>query len=117
MCAFLPFSVLWVRQRAYEGFIFAHVAFPLLFLVGYYYRIWYVYGYSWGYEIWLFVAAGIWALERVGRVVRMGVQGSCTAVVTLVPDTDGEYMHIDVQDKVLRGGVAYLCFPTLSWRF
>jgi hypothetical protein len=116
-CAFIPFSVLWIRQKFYEFFIISHIALSLLFLVGYYYHIWYVYTYNWGYEIWMFVAAGIWALERLVRIARMAFQGSRTAIVTMIPGTDGEYLQIEVEGKEIKAGVAYLCFPTLSWRF
>lgn len=117
VCALFLSSVLWVRQRFYEFFLASHIAMALLFLLGYYYHIWYVYGYSWGYEIWMFVAAGIWASDRLARLVRMAFQGSRTAIVTVAEDTDGEYLRIDVQGKYLTHGVAYLCFPTLGWRF
>jgi hypothetical protein len=116
-CALIPFSLATVRRKFYEFFVIAHVALSLLFLVGYYYHIWYVYTYNWGYEIWMFVAAGIWALERLIRVARMAVQGSCTAVITVVPNTDGEYLRIVVERKDLEPGVAFLCFPTLRWQF
>ncbi|PVH86441.1 hypothetical protein DL98DRAFT_481154 [Cadophora sp. DSE1049] len=116
-CAMLPFSHLWVRQKFYEFFLLTHIAFSLLFLIGYYYHIWYLYSYNWGYEIWMFVVSGIWALDRVIRVVRMVIQGSRTAVVAAIGDVDGDYIRIDIQGKELKGGVAYLCFPTLGWRF
>jgi len=117
MCALIPFSLLKFRQQFYEFFIVSHIALSLLFLVGYYYHIWYVYTYNWGYEIWMFVAAGIWALERLIRIGRMIFQGSSTAVVTVIPDADSEYIKLDIEGKDLKAGVAYLCFPTLSWRF
>jgi predicted ferric reductase len=47
----------------------------------------------------------------------MAFQGSRTATVTAIQDVDGEYLRIDVEGKQLQGGVAYLCFPTLGWRF
>lgn len=114
--ALLLSSVLWVRQKLYEVFLASHIAMALLFIIGYYYHIWYVYGYDWGYEIWIFVAGGTWGADRLARLVRMAIQGSRTATVTVIEDTDGEYLRIDVQGKYLTGGVAYLCFPTLSWR-
>jgi len=117
MCAIVPFSLPIIRKLFYEFFLVSHVALSLLFLVGYYYHIWYVYTYNWGYEIWMFVAAGIWAVERLVRVCRMVVRGSSTAIVTVIPDTDEEYIKIEIEGKDLKGGVAYLCFPTLSWRF
>ncbi|KAK1977955.1 hypothetical protein LZ30DRAFT_691779 [Colletotrichum cereale] len=54
--AILPSSQLWVRQRFYELFLALHIILSLLFIIGYYYHIWYVYEYKWGYEIWVFVA-------------------------------------------------------------
>jgi hypothetical protein len=117
VCAIVPLSLLQVRQRFYEFFLASHVALSLVFLVAYYYHIWYVYTYNWGYEIWMFVAAGIWALERIVRVGRMVRQGSRTAVVSMIPESDGDYMQIEIEGKVLDSGIAYLCFPTLSWRF
>jgi predicted ferric reductase len=117
VCALIPLSMGWMRKRAYEGFVVMHGALTVVFLVGYYYHIWYVYGYNWGYEIWMFAAAGIWALERLMRVIRMGLQGTCTTVVSEVLDTDGEYIRIVIENKDLKRGVAYLCFPTLRWQF
>ncbi|KAH9878301.1 hypothetical protein J1614_003518 [Plenodomus biglobosus] len=117
ICAIVPFSLLQLRQRFYEFFIVSHIALSLLFLIGYYYHIWYVYEYNWGYEIWMFVAAGIWALERIARICRIASHGSCTGVGSVIPDTDHEYIRIDIESKEIRDGVVFLCFPTLSWRF
>ncbi|KAL2133425.1 hypothetical protein VTI74DRAFT_2351 [Chaetomium olivicolor] len=116
VCAMVPSTLLIVRQAFYEFFLASHVVLALLFIVGYYYHIWFCYGYSWGYEIWMFIAAGIWATERLARMARMAWQGYRTATVTVVHDTDGEYLTIDVEGKSLTDGVAYLSFPTLCWR-
>ncbi|KAJ4257592.1 hypothetical protein NW762_008717 [Fusarium torreyae] len=116
-CAILPFSLLIVRQKMYEVFLASHIVLSLLFIIGYYYHIWYVFGYSWGYEIWAFAAGGIWGLERVIRLARMAWQGSRTATILAIPHVDEEYIRIEVDGKPLEGGVAYLAFPTLSWRF
>lgn len=116
-CTLLPFSLPAVRRKLYEFFIISHIVLSLLFLIGYYYHIWYVYGYKWGYEIWMFVAAGFWALDRVLRIARMIMQGNRKATVTVIPGTDSEYLRIDVEGHTLESGVAYLCFPTSSWRF
>ncbi|KAF1828647.1 hypothetical protein BDW02DRAFT_603242 [Decorospora gaudefroyi] len=117
VCCIIPFSLPQIRHKFYEFFIVSHIALSLLFLIGYYYHIWYVYEYNWGYEIWMFMPAGIWALEHLVRIGRMIFQGSRTAIVTVIPDVDGEYIRIDIEGKALNTGVAYLCFPTLSWRF
>ncbi|KAK4113007.1 hypothetical protein N656DRAFT_637864 [Canariomyces notabilis] len=115
--AILPSSLLVVRQKIYEFFLASHVVLVLIFIIGYYYHIWYCYQYKWGYEIWAFIAAGIWATDRLARLVRMALGGYRTATVSLVHDTDGEYLRVDVNGVQLSDGVAYLCFPTLSWRF
>ncbi|KAF2019955.1 ferric reductase-like protein transmembrane component 4 [Aaosphaeria arxii CBS 175.79] len=117
VCAIIPFSLLVIRQKLYEFFIVSHIVLSLLFLLGYYYHIWYVYTYNWGYEIWMFIAAAVWAVERLARLIRMAVQGSNTAVVTVLRDGDDEYIRIDIEGKDYKEGVAYLCFPSLSWRF
>jgi predicted ferric reductase len=110
-------SLLVVRQRLYEFFLASHVVLSLLFIIGYYYHIWFLYKYNWGYEIWIFVAGGIWGVERLARLARMAWQGFRTATVTSIADTEGEYLRIDIEGVRLHSGVAYLCFPTLGWRF
>lgn len=110
-------SLLIIRQKLYEFFLVTHFALALLFLVGYYHHIWYLYTYDWGYEIWMYVAAGIWAADRLFRLVRIGFRGYRTATISPIPGTDGEYIRIDVGGTQLGEGVAYLTFPTLGWRF
>ncbi|KAF5011799.1 hypothetical protein FDECE_2089 [Fusarium decemcellulare] len=111
-----PTSLLIVRQKAYEVFLATHQVMALLFLIGYYYHIWYRYEYNWGYEIWMFVASGIWALERLVRLVRMAGRSLRTADVSTIDGSDGDYLKIVIDDVSVHG-VAYLCFPTLGWRF
>lgn len=111
-----PASVLALRRAAYDLFLPLHQLLAVLFLVGYYHHIWYLYQYQWGYEIWVWVAVGFWALDRVLRLVRMAVKGRRTAVISAVEGSNGEYMRIDI-DGVRSGGVVYLCFPTLRWMF
>lgn len=115
--AIVPFSLLWVRQHYYEVFLASHIVLALLFIIGYYYHIWFVFEYRWGYEIWIFVAAGLWAVERLARVVRTVWQGLRWANITKLDQVDGEYLRIEVEGKCLDGGVVYLGFPTLTWRF
>ncbi|KAL2675700.1 hypothetical protein Neosp_011890 [[Neocosmospora] mangrovei] len=111
-----PTSLLVVRQKAYEVFLATHQLMVLIFLIGYYYHIWYRYDFNWGYEIWMYIGSGIWALEHLARVVRMAGRGLKTAVVSTVDGSDGEYLKITIDDVSVHG-VAYLCFPTLSWKF
>lgn len=109
-------SLLPIRKHLYEFFLFAHIALALVFIITYYYHIWYVYEYNWGYEIYAFMAAGIWATDRVLRLARIAWRGYRTATVTVLEDTDGEYLRIDIHGVQLGEGVAYLSFPTLGWR-
>ncbi|KAK4121973.1 hypothetical protein N657DRAFT_647490 [Parathielavia appendiculata] len=115
--AILPSSLLVVRQKLYEFFVASHVVLSLLFIIGYYYHIWFCYEYKWGYEIWAFIAAGIWATDRLLRLVRIAWRGYRAATVSLVQDCAGEYLRIDIDDMQLGEGVAYLTFPGLGWRF
>ena len=115
--AILPTSLLVVRVALYEFFLASHIVLALLFIIGYYYHIWYCYEYNWGYEIWVYLAGGIWGLEHVVRLVRMSWRGYRTAEIGVVKEADGEYLRIDLEGVQLRDGVAYLCFPTLSWWF
>ncbi|KAF3154314.1 hypothetical protein TWF569_000293 [Orbilia oligospora] len=110
------FSLLIVRQKAYEFFYITHIILIVLFLVGYYYHIWYRYTYNWGYEIWAFVAIGIWGKDRILRAGQMIYHGWRTAKITNVEGSNGEYIRIDI-DGVHSEGVVYLCFPTLAFNF
>ncbi|EPS35137.1 hypothetical protein H072_11570 [Dactylellina haptotyla CBS 200.50] len=114
--AILPASLLVVRQKAYELFLLSHIILVIIFLVGYYYHIWYVFEYRWGYEIWAFIAIGIWGADRIWRFASMFFHGWRTAKVTPVAGSDGEYLRIDIEGVCI-DGVAYLCFPTLGWNF
>ncbi|OAG06034.1 uncharacterized protein CC84DRAFT_1217309 [Paraphaeosphaeria sporulosa] len=111
-----PASLLVVRQKVYEVFLVLHVVLTVVFVVGYYYHIWYCYQYNWGYEIFAYIVGGIWGAERVVRLVRMALKGSRTATVSEVPGSNGEVLKIHIEG-VRPSGVAYLCFPTLGWRF
>ena len=114
--ALWPASVLAVRKRFYEVFLSVHHILVVLFLVGYFYHIFYRYGMKWGYEIWCYIAGGIWGAERVFRLGRMVLMGWRTAKVTEVAGSGGEYVRVDI-DGVFAQGLVYLYFPTLSWRF
>ncbi|KAJ6442753.1 ferric-chelate reductase [Purpureocillium lavendulum] len=115
-CLLWPASVLAVRKRFYEVFLSVHHVLVIIFLVGYFYHIFYRYGMKWGYEIWCYIAGGIWGAERVFRLGRMLLMGWRTATVTEVEGSGGEYIRVDI-DGVFANGLVYLYFPTLSWRF
>ncbi|KAJ4158534.1 uncharacterized protein LMH87_009056 [Akanthomyces muscarius] len=111
-----PASILAVRKRFYEVFLSLHHLLVALFLIGYFYHIFYRYSFNWGYEIWCYIAGGIWGTERLIRLARMVFMGRRTADVSVVSGSDGEYLRVDIDGAHARG-LVYLYFPTLSWRF
>lgn len=110
-----PASILPVRQKAYEFFLAFHQIFSAIGLIGTFYHIYEFYKYDWGFEIWVYIGGGIWALDRIVRLIRLFSNGIRTATVTAL-DAEAEYIQIDI-DGVVAHGHAYLSFPTLSWRF
>ncbi|KAG2017798.1 metalloreductase [Coprinopsis cinerea AmutBmut pab1-1] len=110
-----PVSVLQIRKRYYEFFLIFHQVFTALGLIATFFHIYAFFKYTWGYEIWVYIAGIIWFLDRFIRLMRMAVNGYRTAVVTAV-DSSGEYFCIEI-DGVVVDGHAYLSFPTLAWRF
>ncbi|KAA8647874.1 putative ferric-chelate reductase (Fre2) [Aspergillus tanneri] len=112
MAILLPASALQVRKRCYELFLGWHIFLSLLSLVGCYLHIFYRYAHQWGYENWIYIALGIWAFERVFRILRMARHGVLTAEVSAV---DEEYIKVEIPGIVAHGHV-YLYFPTLTWR-
>lgn len=78
-----------------------------------------MYEYNWGYEIWVWIAVGVWGGDRVVRLVRTARNGVRAAKVSAVEGSGGggEYLRIEV-DGVRVDGVVYLCFRTLRrWMF
>lgn len=114
--AILPFSLLIVRQKAYSLFYASHLLLVALFIVGYYYHIWYIYFYNWGYEIYAFIGVAIWSKDLIIRGLRILYHGWRTAKVTTIDGSNGEYLRIDI-DGTSADGVVYLCFPTLGLHF
>ncbi|EAL85037.1 hypothetical protein KXW29_008067 [Aspergillus fumigatus] len=108
----IPSSAWPIRKRCYELFLAWHVVLSFLALLACYWHIWYRYGHQWGYETWIYVAFGIWAFERVFRVLRLARNGIHKAHVTVLDD---EYIKIEVPGVHAQGHV-YLYFPTLTWR-
>ncbi|KAH7103626.1 hypothetical protein BKA62DRAFT_46804 [Auriculariales sp. MPI-PUGE-AT-0066] len=112
----LPASLLVVRTKFYEIFLAFHHLCVVFFLVGTFLHIWYLFTYDWGYEIWIYIIGGIWGVDRLWRLLRVFINGLHTATVSAIDGTNGEYLHISI-DNVHAHGVVYLYFPTLTWRF
>ncbi|EAW19858.1 putative ferric-chelate reductase (Fre2) [Aspergillus fischeri NRRL 181] len=112
MAIMIPSSTWPIRKRCYELFLAWHIVLSFLALLACYWHIWYRYGHQWGYETWIYVAFGIWAFERVFRVLRLARNGIQKAHVTVLDD---EYIKVEVPGVHAQGHV-YLYFPTLTWR-
>ncbi|KAK5690199.1 hypothetical protein LTR97_012387 [Elasticomyces elasticus] len=112
MVIILPLSMLQFRQKLYEAFLAAHVVLALLAGVAYYYHIVYRFQHQWGYETWIYIFFGIWAFDRLVRILKMARHGLRLAQVSII---DEHYVQLSVRD-VSASGHAYLYFPTLTWR-
>ncbi|KAJ0426887.1 ferric reductase like transmembrane component-domain-containing protein [Aspergillus carlsbadensis] len=74
MVLILPAAVNWFRHRAYETFLFIHIVFSIGLLVGCFYHTIIFDGQEyWGQAYWfyLWLPVGIWAFDRVLRLVRV----------------------------------------------
>ncbi|EAU80911.1 metalloreductase [Coprinopsis cinerea okayama7 len=109
-----PLSILPVRRKAYEFFLVTHQFLAIFGLLGTFIHIYRLYKYDWGYEIWVYIGALLWLVDRFVRIVRMVSNGYRKAVVTAV-DPSAEYIQVDI-DGIVAEGHVYLYFPTLSWR-
>lgn len=99
-----------LRRRAYELFIFIHIALSLLVLGGCYQHVVLRHGRQRGFETWVFIAVAIWGFDRTLRFVRSFKRGIKRAFISPV---DSEYMRVDIPGVSARGHV-YLHFPTVS---
>lgn len=72
---------LYVRRRWYEVFLGLHILLALFFMIGGWVHINYL-----GYEWWVFVAIGLWGIDRFVRVLRMISFGFPEADITLMSD-------------------------------
>lgn len=109
-----PSSLLVVRRRSYQLFLSAHQILAVLALVGGFLHLWYLFKWNWGYEIFIYIAGGMWGLDRLWRVARVIRNGVAIAHVTLVQQ-NAEYLKVQIDGIVAESNV-YLYFPTLSWR-
>jgi NAD(P)H-flavin reductase len=110
----LPLSLLPIRRKTYEVFLASHVVLAILSMIGCLLHIYYRFTWQWGYETWVYVAFVIWGFDRfIARPLRIFRNGFKKAYTTVI-DEDYLMIHIPGVDA---SGVAYLYFPTLSWRF
>ncbi|KAF9873894.1 hypothetical protein CkaCkLH20_08628 [Colletotrichum karsti] len=107
-----PTSVIPIRRKIYEAFLAWHVAIAVLVIAGCYWHIVFEFSHQWGYEVWIIMCMAVWGLDRVFRVARLAQYGVKEATITSI---DSDYVRVTIPD-VSAIGVAYLYFPTLTWR-
>jgi hypothetical protein len=109
-----PLSIVYIRKRTYEVFLFIHIAVTIIALVGTYFHITYLFNTQVsGWALYLWISIIFWSYDRVARIVRLLFNGVSRAMITII---DEEYIRVDIPHA--RGkGHAYLYFPTLTWRF
>lgn len=112
MSILLPTSILPIREKFYELFLVWHIAISVIIVVGCYLHMYLRFVHQWGYENWVFAAMAVWGFDRLLRVLKLARNGVKTAKVTVIDD---DYIRVDVEG-VSGEGMAYLYFPTLTWR-
>jgi predicted ferric reductase len=117
------FSMLPLRTKAYEVFLFIHIAFAITILVGLWYHVVWRYHKAYGYEVWLYIAFAFWGFDRIARPLRIIFlnwkswihPSHPSAIVELLPGD--EFIKITVFPSLLwkfsAGQYCYLYFPTL----
>jgi len=103
-----------------------HIVLAVFIVVGCWYHVTIWYGAmgiawpdtSWGYEVWIYLAIGVWFSDRLARVVRVMKNGVLRSTVTELEG--GEYVRVDVPrghwGAEEPGRHVYVCFPTLDLR-
>lgn len=79
------------RQRLYETFGVVHILFTILVLVGSFVHSVNRFGTKRGHEMWLCIATGIWAFDRIARFGRYMSRGVKTAYITTI---DEDYYRV-----------------------
>jgi predicted ferric reductase len=117
------FSMLPLRTKAYEIFLFTHIGFAIVILVTLWYHVVWRYNKAYGYEVWLYIAFAFWGFDRLARPFRMillnwkswFLRSHPSTVVELLPGD--EFMKVTVFPSltwnVLPGQHCYLYFPSL----
>ena len=101
------------RKRLYETFVVVHILFTILVLVGCFLHSVTRFGTKRGHEIWLYIATGIWAFDRIARFCRYMSRGVKTAYITTI---DEDYYRVDIPGVRARGHI-YVHFLAISkWK-
>jgi predicted ferric reductase len=118
------FSMLPLRTKAYEIFLFIHIAFAITILVGLWYHVVWRYHKAYGYEVWLYIAFAFWGFDRISRSLRLILlnwkswilPSHPSAILELLPGDD--FIKVTVFPSLIwnfsAGQHCYLYFPTLT---
>lgn len=117
MCLAAGLAFLWIRAKFYETFLILHIALVILTLVGTWYHLIPHFGFTFGYQTWLYIAFAFWVFDRVVRVARvLFYMGSSKAVVEPIPGCD--IMHVTVHPRTALGfgpgQHSFLFFPYIG---
>ncbi|EED16066.1 ferric-chelate reductase (Fre2), putative [Talaromyces stipitatus ATCC 10500] len=64
-------SILIIRRQVYDLSLVTHVILAVIFVVGCWYHIQFEYGFTFGYETWLYTAIAVWFFDRLIRLLRL----------------------------------------------
>ena len=104
MCLAVALAVLPLRIKFYDFFLITHIVLVILALIGCWYHLVPHFGYTYGYQVWLYVCFAFWAFDRLvrlGRIVWFNILGNSTAVVESVPGCD--ILHVTVYPRIAWG--------------
>jgi hypothetical protein len=113
LCAMLITAALWVRRTLYEFFLVSHIMLAIFLLAGTWYHLEDLYMNMSGYEQLLYVAFGVWGLDRLFRTLRVLKNGVRRAHIT---EIGGGIVRVDIDGVrwgFQPGRVVYTYFPTL----
>ncbi len=114
LCAMLITATLWVRRSSYEFFLMSHIVLAVFVLAGTWYHLDDLYMGMSGYEQWMYIAFGVWGLDRLFRILRVLKNGVRRARIT---EIGGGIVRIDIDGiswGFQPGRVVYAYFPTMQ---
>ncbi|CAK7218463.1 hypothetical protein SEUCBS140593_003552 [Sporothrix eucalyptigena] len=118
-------AVLPMRTRLYEIFLVVHIVLAILALIGCWYHLVPHFGFTYGYQTWLYICFAFWAFDRVARVGRLLFYSRVTvftapqqqATIEAVPGTTN-LVHVIIYPRTWNFGPgqhSFLYFPSLGW--
>jgi predicted ferric reductase len=104
------FSILPMRIKFYETFLFLHILLAMGTLIGLWYHVVLRFNKAYGYETWLYIAFAFWGFDRVARPIRIVALNWKSWFLKDYPSATVELLPGDEFVKVTM-------FPSLTWNF